>query len=183
VFFEVNASMAEVAVPASKPVRWTKATPVPVTMKLAPLLATPETDTTTFPVPAPAGTLTVMLPVPQLDAVPAETPLKVTVLVLWVAPKFVPVIVTGVPTVPELGLSMLILGCKIIVKGTALLLSAPAVTITLPVIAPAGTVTPILVAVQLEKVVAAVPPKVTDPWVLPKLVPVIVIAVPTAPVG
>jgi hypothetical protein len=34
----------------------------------------------------------------------AAVPLKVTVLPPCVAPKFVPVIVTGVPTVPEVGL-------------------------------------------------------------------------------
>jgi hypothetical protein len=50
------------------------------TVKLCPLLATPPTVTTTLPVVAPLGTLTVMLPALQLAAVPALTPLKVTVL-------------------------------------------------------------------------------------------------------
>jgi hypothetical protein len=51
-----------------------------VTVKLIPLLATPPTVTTTFPVVAPAGTGTTMLPALQLVGVPA-TPLNVTVLV------------------------------------------------------------------------------------------------------
>jgi hypothetical protein len=41
------------------------------TVKFTPLLANPETVTTTFPVVAPLGTLVAMLPVPQLVAVAA----------------------------------------------------------------------------------------------------------------
>ena len=40
-------------------------------VKFTPLLANPETVTTTFPVVAPLGTLVAMLPVPQLVAVAA----------------------------------------------------------------------------------------------------------------
>jgi hypothetical protein len=40
----------------------------------------------------------------------ACTPPKVIVLVPCVAPKFAPVIVTAVPTTPELGLRLVILG-------------------------------------------------------------------------
>jgi hypothetical protein len=71
-----------------------------VTVKFTPLLATPPTVTTTFPVVAPVGTGTTMLVGPQLVGVPA-VPLNVTVLVPCVAPKFVPVIVTDVPTGPD----------------------------------------------------------------------------------
>jgi hypothetical protein len=81
-----------------------------VTVKADPLLATLNTVTTTFPVVAPAGTGTVMLVELQLVAVPAETPLKVTVLDPCVVPKFVPVMVIGVPTGPEAGLSKVMLG-------------------------------------------------------------------------
>ena len=79
------------------------------TVKLIPLLATPPTVTTTLPVVAPAGTATVMLVALQLVGV-AAVPLNVTVLDPWVAPKFAPVIVTGVPTGPEVGLRLLMLG-------------------------------------------------------------------------
>jgi hypothetical protein len=66
-----------------------------------PLLAAPNTVTTTLPVVAPAGTVTVMLVAPQALAVPADVPLKVTVLVPCVVPKFVPVMVIDVPPAPE----------------------------------------------------------------------------------
>jgi hypothetical protein len=70
------------------------------------------------------------------------------------------------------------------VKLTPLLERAPTVTTTFPLLAPAGTVTVMLVALQLANVVAAVPPKVTElpVWLDPKFVPVMVICVPTAPV-
>ena len=70
------------------------------TVKVTPLLATPPTVTTTFPVVAPLGTGTVMLVALQLVGVPA-VPLNVTELVPCVAPKFVPVRMTEVPTGPD----------------------------------------------------------------------------------
>jgi hypothetical protein len=95
--------------------------PADVTVKLTPLLATPPTVTTTFPVVAPVGTVTTMLVAPQLVGV-ATVPLNVTVLVPCVAPKFVPVIVTEVPTVPEFGLRLVIFGfVAVTVKLTPLL--------------------------------------------------------------
>jgi hypothetical protein len=71
-----------------------------VTVKLTPLLATPLTVTTTEPVVAPPGTDTAMLVELQLVGV-AAVPLNVTVLAPCVEPKFVPLIVKGVPTGPE----------------------------------------------------------------------------------
>src|SRR6266849_608017 len=79
------------------------------TVKLDPLLATPPTVTTTFPVVAPLGTGATMLVPLQLVGV-ANVPLNVTVLVPWVVPKFVPVIVTDVPTVPDVGFRFVMLG-------------------------------------------------------------------------
>ena len=68
-------------------------------------------------------------------------------------------------------------------KGEPLLTCAPTVTTTLPVVAPAGTVTVMLVMLQALAAAAAVPLKVTvlDPCGVPKLVPVMVIDAPTAP--
>jgi hypothetical protein len=80
-----------------------------VSVKFTPLLTWPPTVTTTLPVVAPLGTVTVMLVALQLVAV-AATPLNFTVLVPCVAPNFVPVIVTTVPTTPVFGLKLLILG-------------------------------------------------------------------------
>jgi hypothetical protein len=83
----------------------------PVTVKFTPLLATPPTVTTTFPVVAPAGTAMTMVVAFQLLAVPADVPLNVTVLVPCAPPKFVPAIVTAVFTCPDVGFRFVILGC------------------------------------------------------------------------
>src|SRR5712692_73296 len=110
-----------------------------VTVKLAPLLATPPTVTTTFPVVAPVGTGAAMLVELHLAGV-ANVPLNVTVLLPCVAPKFVPVIVTGVPTTPDVGFKFVMLGADdVTVKLDPLLATPPTVTTTFPVVAPVGT--------------------------------------------
>ena len=94
-----------------------------------------------------------------------------------------PAMVMDVPTVPEYGVKLEMLGGTTIVKFTALLAKLPTVTITFPVVAPAGTGTAILVAVQLVGVAAA-PLNATvllPPCVAPKPDPVIVTEVPTPP--
>jgi len=58
-----------------------------------------------------------MLVALQLVGVPA-TPLNFTVLVPCVVPKFAPVIVTDVPTGPDVGLMLVMLGDGVIVKVT-----------------------------------------------------------------
>ncbi len=132
-----------------------------VTVKLRPLLATPDAVTTTFPVVASLGTVTPMLVALQLVGV-AAVPLKLTDPLPCVAPKFVPVIVTGVPTTPEVTDRLLIFGAGTSVKLTPLLATPLAFTTTLPVVVPLGTGTAMLVALQLVGV-PAVPLKLTDP--------------------
>ena len=83
-----------------------------VTVKLTPLLATPPTVTTTFPVVAPLGTGATILVALQLVGV-AAVPLNVTVLVPCVAPKFAPVIVTDAPTNPDAGFRLAMLGAGV----------------------------------------------------------------------
>ena len=74
------------------------------TPKLNPLLATPPTVTTILPVVAPVGTFTVIeVDVQHVPQGVAGVPLKVTVLVPCVAPKFDPVIVTEAPIAPDAG--------------------------------------------------------------------------------
>jgi hypothetical protein len=73
------------------------------------LLATPPTVTTTFPVVAPVGTVTTILVALQLVGV-AVVPLNLTVLAPCVAPKFAPVIVTAVPSTPDVGFRLVMLG-------------------------------------------------------------------------
>src|SRR5437667_8170472 len=152
-----------------------------VTVKVTPLLASPPTVTTTFPVVAPAGTGTTMLVADQVVGV-AAMPLNVTVLVPLVAPKPVPAIVTAVATGPLVGDRLVIVGGTVTVKATPLLASPLTVTTTLPVVAPDGTGTTMLVADQLVGV-AVIPLNVTVllNCVAPKLVPVIVTAVATGP--
>jgi hypothetical protein len=72
------------------------------TVYIRQLLEMPPTVTRTQPDVVPVGTGTTMDVALQLDGV-AAVPLKVTVLVPCVDPKFVPVIVTDVPTGPEFG--------------------------------------------------------------------------------
>src|SRR5207253_1915167 len=95
------------------------------TVKLTPLLAARPTAATTFPVVAADGTGTSMLVALQLVGVPAA-PLNVTVLEPCVAPKFVPVMVTGVPSAPEVTDKFVILGVGTTVKFTPLLATPPA---------------------------------------------------------
>src|SRR4029434_433549 len=97
------------------------------------------------PVLAPAGTGATMLVADQLVGV-AVVPLNVMVLVPWLAPKLVPVIVTTVPTGPLVGDRLVRLGDMVTANDTPLLASPPTVTTTLPVVAPAGTGTTMLVA-------------------------------------
>jgi hypothetical protein len=96
-----------------------------------------------------------MLVALQLVGVPA-VPLKLTVLLPRVDPKFVPVTVTGVPTTPEVGERLVILGAETTVKLWPLLATPDTVTTTFPVVAPVGTAATILVAVQLVAVTAVV---------------------------
>ena len=77
-------------------------------MKLFPLLATPDTVTTTFPVVAPFGTDVTMVVLFQLVVV-AVVPLNFTLFPEDV-PKLVPVIVTEVPTGPDVTERLVMLG-------------------------------------------------------------------------
>jgi hypothetical protein len=155
--------------------------PGAVTVKSTPLLEAPATVTTIFPDVAPLGTGTTMLVEVQVVGVPVIA-LNVTVLDPWLAPKFAPVIVTEVPRGPDVGLMLVMLGAVITVKLTPLLATPPTVTTTGPVVAPAGTGAMMLVALQFDTV-AVVPLNVIVlvPCEVPKLEPVIVIAVPGAP--
>src|SRR5206468_2669265 len=110
-------------------------------------------------------------------------PLRFSVLVPWVAPKFAPVIVTDVPTNPDVGFTLVMLGAgTVTVKLTPLLATPATVTTTLPVAAPLGTGTTMLVALQLVGT-AAVPLNVTVlvPCVAPKFAPAIVTEAPANP--
>ena len=99
-----------------------------------------------MPVVAPGGTGATIFVDAQLVGV-AAVPLKVTVLVPRVDPKFVPVIVTAVPAAPVTGERLVMLGTKT-VKLTPLLAWPPTDTTTVPVVAPPGTGAEMLVLVH-----------------------------------
>ena len=123
-----------------------------------------------------------MLEALQLVGV-AAVPLNVTELDPCVAPKFAPAMVTEAPTAPEVGDRLVMLGVGRTVKLTPLLFTPLAYTTTLPVVAPDGTGTTMLVALQLVGV-AVVPLNFTvlEPWLDPKFDPAMVTDAPTAPV-
>jgi hypothetical protein len=154
------------------------------TTKLTPLLATPFTVTTTFPVVAPDGTVTTIC-VSFHVVTGTLALLSVTVLVPCVAPKLVPIIVTDVPTAPEVGERLMMVGAatsESTLKLTLLLATPDTVTTTGPVVAPFGTVTVMLVVLQL--VTEAIVPLnviVLEPWMAPKPLPEIVRDDPTGP--
>jgi hypothetical protein len=120
----------------------------------------PETVTTTFPGVAPDGTGIVMLVAVQLVGFGAGVPLNETELVPCDAPKFDPAMVTEVPTGPEFGLRLVMLGGGVTVKSTPLLETPPTNTRTFPVVVPTGTGAVMLVSVQFDALVW-VPLKVT----------------------
>ena len=80
-----------------------------------------------MPLVAAAGTVAVMLVALHAVGV-AATPLNVTVLVPWVAPKLPPVIVTNAATGPVVGLRLVIVGVGVIEKLTWLLASPKTIT-------------------------------------------------------
>ncbi len=179
----VSVIVADTVAPFAGVVMFTTGADVSATtVKPTPLLATPPTITTTLPVVAPAGTCTTMLVALQFVGV-AVVPLNFTVLVPCVAPKFAPAIVTDVPTSPDVGFRLVMLGAgAVIAKFTPLLATPPTVTTTLPVVAPVGTGTTMLVALQLVGVpVVPLNFTVLVPCVAPKYVPVIVTDVPATP--
>jgi len=94
---------------------------------------TPLAFTTTLPVVAPGGTVTVMLLAVHVPT-EAVVPLNFTVPLPWDDPKFVPLIVTTFPTIPDDADKLAMLGVGSTVKFTPF-----AFTTTLPVVAPAGT--------------------------------------------
>jgi hypothetical protein len=150
----------------------------PMTVNGDPLLARPPTVTTTLPVVAPDGTGTTIDVDDQLEGV-AVVPLNLTVLDPLLDPNPVPLIVTGVLADPAVGESEVMVGDTATVNWTPLLASPPTVTTTLPVVAPGGTGTTMLVADQLVGVaVVLLNLTVLDPMVDPNDVPVIVTDVP-----
>lgn len=141
------------------------------------------TVTVIVPEVAPAGTMTVNRVV-LAAATSAVVLLNLTVLLDGVALKLVPLIVTVVPTVPRVGLKLMMVGAgRVTMKLLLLTAVCPAtLTVIFPVVAPVGTATVSCVVVAVSTV-AAVPWNLTVFRVgtCEKLVPTMVTAVPTGP--
>jgi hypothetical protein len=136
--------------------------------------------TTTEPVVALTGTVHVML-ISDHEVTTAGVPLNVTVDEPFVAPKYLPFIITVAPNVPLEGESPLIAGVFIV---NFFKLEPPTwlVTTTDPVVAFTGTVHVMLISDQLETS-ACVPLNVTvdKPFVAPKYLPFIITVAPIVP--
>jgi hypothetical protein len=162
--FTVNSPFAYVALPA-RPTEPISPSDQPdgsgVTVKELLLVGLPFTVTVNGPVDAPDGTKVMMLVSLQL-ATTAVVPFNEIVLLPCVDPKPMPVMATSVPTTPEVGDTLVIPNPSSTVKLMPLLATPDADTTTFPVVASAGTVTTMLVALQLVGV-ASVPLKLTVP--------------------
>jgi hypothetical protein len=113
----------------------------------------------------------------------AVVPLNLMVLVPCVEPKPVPVTVTEVPTAPEVGARFVMLGAATTVNAMPALVTPPTVTVTLPVVAPVGTVVVSVVEVAAVTVaVVVLNLTVFAEGVVEKFVPVMVTEAPIAPV-
>jgi hypothetical protein len=150
------------------------------TVKLDPLVPVPPGVVTAIaPVVAPAGTVVVIEVAETTVNDAALTPLNITA----VAPvKLVPVIVTEAPTAPLVGENDATVGATVTVKLDALVPVPPGpVTVTVPVVAVAGTVAVICVPETIENVAVFV---LNFTAVTPvKLRPVSVTEVPTGPLA
>jgi len=137
-----------------------------VTVNVGPAgLDTPPAAVTTI-APAVAGTTAVILFVVQLVIDVAGVLPNFTALPVPCVLKFVPVIVTDEPLAPVFGVTDVTLGAAVTVKPTpALAKPLAAVTTTLPVAAPVGTIAVMLVLLQpFVAMVATLPlKKVTFP--------------------
>jgi hypothetical protein len=151
-----------------------------VTVNVGPVAPTPPTAViATLPVVVPDATVATICDVVQLVIFVAWVPLKVTVP--WEDPKFVPVIVTELPTGPVTGEIPLIAGAGVTVNVGPVAPTPPgSVTTTAPVVALEGTTATIWFVAQLL-MLAWTPLNLTVPCGTPKFVPVIVTELPTAP--
>jgi hypothetical protein len=153
-----------------------------LTLKGTALDQAPPCCTWTFPEAALEATVATICVSLQLTTVPGLLPSQ-TEPVPCADPKPVPEMATCTPAAPDVGETLEMLGWTVTVKGAPLLAEPLTVTTTLPVVAPLGTVTRMLAAVQPLALPALIPLKVTVllPWLAPKLLPPMVTILPTGP--
>ena len=156
--------------------------PAPVTVKFVALVPVPARFVTVIlPVVAPVGTVAVIW-VAELTVNVAATLLNLTAVV---PVKFVPVIVTTVPTGPLVGVNDVIVGAPAATVKFVVAAPVEQETSTGPVTVPDGTVAVICVPVAfVVPFTVRFEENVTGHVVESgKFVPVIVTAVPTGPLG
>ena len=113
------------------------------------LLFTPPTVTFTGPEVVVADEIVSKICVSDQLTTVSLTALIVIVLPLWVAPNPVPLICTWLPTGPLAGDNPVTTGFGIVNTTSRLLIAPFCITLTAPVLAPAGTVAIIWVSLQL----------------------------------
>src|ERR1043166_6562973 len=126
------------------------------TRKFAELVAVPPAVVTlNGPVVTPAGAVAWIVVSEATEKLPAAVPLNFTA----VAPvKFVPVIVTLVPAAPLVGVKLAIVGgCDTLKLLWLVALPLGVVTLSGPVVTPAGAIAWIVVSEATEKLPAAIP--------------------------
>ena len=133
-----------------------------VGVKVGPWAEMPATVTATMPVEAPKGTVATICASLQLEIPVTGMVFIVTVLLLCVGPNPVPLIVTEEPINPVVGEILVMDPDSSNVNEAVLLVTPLARTVREPVVAPDGTVTVILVALQ-EPTVATMLPNSTCP--------------------
>ena len=154
------------------------------TTKLVAEVAVPLAFTTAMaPVVAPAGTVAVSWVLEFAANVGALVPLKLTCVKV---DRFVPVMTTLVPTGPEVGVKLVMVGAADVVVAVndvaEVAVPAGATTEIAPVVVPAATVAVSCVAEFTAKLLAVVPLKRTA--VAPvKFAPCTVTTVPTGPLA
>ncbi len=155
--------------------------------KSSALTAVPEGVATPIrPDPTTDGTVALMVVGEAELTMESRKPLNFTLSLAGDGSKFVPVMVTALPAVAIAGLNPVMVGVPLVavtVNGVALAAEPPGVvTVIGPVVAAAGTVVTIWVAVD-DVTVAAAPLKATLFWlgVVLNPVPEIVTVVPTGP--
>ena len=152
------------------------------TLKRELLVAVPRPVVTEIrPVVAPDGTFALIDVLPVTVRVRATLPLNLTIAL---PPKFVPVIVTHVPTGPLAGEKPVTVGATAVTVKLELLVAVPPLVVTeiAPVVAPDGTLAVIDVLSVTVRVYATVPLNLTTAP-RPKPVPVIVTDDPTGPLA
>jgi len=147
-------------------------------MKLVPVLTLPPGVVTEIgPLLAPFGTMAVIV----CESMNVNVAVLLPNITLVAPVKFVPLIVTCVPTGPLAGVKLAIVGGGITAKLVPLVAKPPGVvTVIGPEVAPAGTVAMIFMPLNLND--ALVPLNVTEVAPL-RFAPLIVTDVPTLPLA